>query len=98
MSQLHQIRGRVGRGEYKSVCFLVSDAETEIAQARLQAVVENLDGFELAQKDLEFRGPGRNWQRYRVVGADGGSRGSMIWSCWGRRGVLPNGFWRRTLI
>ena len=60
MSQLHQIRGRVGRGEYKSVCFLVSDAETEIAQARLQAVVENLDGFELAQKDLEIRGPGRN--------------------------------------
>ena len=60
MSQLHQIRGRVGRGEHKSVCFLVSDAETEIAQARLQAVVENLDGFELAQKDLEIRGPGRN--------------------------------------
>ena len=60
MSQLHQIRGRVGRGEHKSVCFIVSDAETEIAQARLQAVVENLDGFELAQKDLELRGPGRN--------------------------------------
>lgn len=60
MSQLHQIRGRVGRGEYTSVCFLVSDAETEIAQARLEAVVENLDGFELAQKDLELRGPGRN--------------------------------------
>ena len=60
MSQLHQIRGRVGRGEHKSVCFLVSDAETEIAQARLQAVVEKLDGFELAQKDLEIRGPGRN--------------------------------------
>ncbi len=60
MSQLHQIRGRVGRGEHKSVCVLVSDAETEIAQARLQAVVENSDGFELAQKDLELRGPGRN--------------------------------------
>lgn len=60
MSQLHQIRGRVGRGEHKGVCFLVSDAETEIAQARLQAVVGNLDGFELAQKDLELRGPGRN--------------------------------------
>ena len=60
MSQLHQIRGRVGRGEYKGVCVLVSDAETEIARARLQAVVETLDGFELAQKDLEIRGPGRN--------------------------------------
>ena len=60
MSQLHQIRGRVGRGGNKGVCFLVSDAETEIAQARLQAVVGSLDGFELAQKDLELRGPGRN--------------------------------------
>ena len=60
MSQLHQIRGRVGRGEYKGVCVLVSDAETEIARARLQAVVETLDGFELAQKDLGIRGPGRN--------------------------------------
>ena len=60
MSQLHQIRGRVGRGERKGMCFLVSDAETEVAQARLQAVVESLDGFELAQRDLEIRGPGRN--------------------------------------
>ena len=60
MSQLHQIRGRVGRGEHKGVCVLVSDAETEVAEARLRAVVENLDGFELAQKDLEIRGPGRN--------------------------------------
>lgn len=60
MSQLHQIRGRVGRGEHKGVCFLVSDADGELAQARLQAVVENSDGFELAQKDLELRGPGRN--------------------------------------
>ena len=60
MSQLHQIRGRVGRGEHKGTCILVSDAETEVAEARLQAVVENLDGFELARKDLKIRGPGRN--------------------------------------
>lgn len=60
MSQLHQIRGRVGRGEYKGICVLVSDAKTEVAHARLQAVVENLDGFELARKDLQIRGPGRN--------------------------------------
>ena len=60
MSQLHQIRGRVGRGEHAGTCILVSDAEGEIAQARLQALVENLDGFDLAQKDLELRGPGRN--------------------------------------
>ena len=60
MSQLHQIRGRVGRGQHPGTCILVSDAEGEIAQARLQALVENLDGFDLAQKDLELRGPGRN--------------------------------------
>ena len=60
LSQLHQIRGRVGRGQHRGICILVSDAETETAQARLQAVVENLDGFELARKDLEIRGPGRN--------------------------------------
>ena len=60
LSQLHQIRGRVGRGEFGGTCILVSDAEGELAQARLQAVVENIDGFDLAQKDLELRGPGRN--------------------------------------
>ena len=60
LSQLHQIRGRVGRGRYLGVCILVSDAETEIAKARLQVVVENQDGFDLARKDLELRGPGRN--------------------------------------
>ncbi|MYA60220.1 MAG: ATP-dependent DNA helicase RecG, partial [Chloroflexi bacterium] len=60
LSQLHQIRGRVGRGRHKSTCFLISDTGSEIARARLQAVVENLDGFELARKDLEIRGPGRN--------------------------------------
>ena len=60
MSQLHQIRGRVGRGEHPGTCILVSDAEGEIAQARLQALVESSDGFDLAQKDLELRGPGRN--------------------------------------
>ena len=60
LSQLHQIRGRVGRGRHKSTCFLISDTGSEIARARLQAVVESLDGFELARKDLEIRGPGRN--------------------------------------
>ncbi len=60
LSQLHQIRGRVGRGQHRGVCILVSDAETEIAKARLEAVVENQDGFDLARKDLELRGPGRN--------------------------------------
>ena len=60
MSQLHQIRGRVGRGEHPGVCVLVSDADGDVAQARLQAVVDSSDGFELARRDLEIRGPGRN--------------------------------------
>lgn len=60
LSQLHQIRGRVGRGQHSGVCILVSDAEADIAQERLKAVVQNLDGFDLARKDLEIRGPGRN--------------------------------------
>ena len=60
LSQLHQIRGRVGRGKFGGTCILVSDAENDLAQARLQAVVENIDGFDLARKDLELRGPGRN--------------------------------------
>ena len=60
LSQLHQIRGRVGRGMHPGTCVLVSDTENETARARLQAVVENSDGFDLARKDLEIRGPGRN--------------------------------------
>ena len=60
MSQLHQIRGRVGRGEHPGVCILVADADGDVAQARLQAVVDSSDGFELARRDLEIRGPGRN--------------------------------------
>ncbi len=60
MSQLHQIRGRVGRGEHPGVCILVSEDESEVAQERLQALVDSSDGFDLARKDLEIRGPGRN--------------------------------------
>ena len=60
LAQLHQIRGRVGRGRHQGTCILVSDTDNEVARARLQAVVENSDGFDLARKDLEIRGPGRN--------------------------------------
>ena len=54
LSQLHQLRGRVGRGERKSYCILVSDKEKE----RLDLFAETRDGFEVAERDLQLRGPG----------------------------------------
>jgi ATP-dependent DNA helicase RecG len=59
LAQLHQLRGRVGRGSEKSFCLLFSSAETGSAQARLEALLETNDGFELADKDLEIRGEGQ---------------------------------------
>ena len=59
LAQLHQLRGRVGRGSEKSYCLLFSAAETGSAQARLEALLETNDGFELADKDLEIRGEGQ---------------------------------------
>jgi ATP-dependent DNA helicase RecG len=62
LAQLHQLRGRVGRGAEQSYCLLVSrpkDELTEEAQKRLQALVETGDGFELAEVDLELRGEGQ---------------------------------------
>ncbi len=58
LAQLHQLRGRVGRGTAESFCVLVSDSTDETAQARLKAVVEIRDGFELAEKDFEIRREG----------------------------------------
>ncbi len=58
LAQLHQFRGRVGRGEYKSYCFLFSDDPNAINNPRLQAITESNNGFELAEKDLEIRGSG----------------------------------------
>jgi ATP-dependent DNA helicase RecG len=58
LAQLHQLRGRVGRGEAASFCVLVSDSVDETAQARLKAVAEIRDGFELAERDWELRREG----------------------------------------
>ena len=58
LSQLHQLRGRVGRGRYESYCILVSDASGEQTLKRLQAMCKTNDGFKLAEEDLSLRGPG----------------------------------------
>ena len=58
LSQLHQLRGRVGRGQYKSYCVLVSDARNEEARERLAAMTHIHDGFRIAEEDLRLRGPG----------------------------------------
>jgi len=58
LAQLHQLRGRVGRGLVESFCVLVSDSADEVAQARLKAVAELRDGFELAERDFELRREG----------------------------------------
>ena len=58
LSQLHQLRGRVGRGKRKSYCVLVSDAEGESSRERLETMHTTYNGFEIAEKDLAMRGPG----------------------------------------
>ena len=58
IAQLHQLRGRVGRGQHASRCFLVGDPSTADGEARLEALVASTDGFELAEVDLDLRGEG----------------------------------------
>lgn len=58
LSQLHQLRGRVGRGRHKSYCVLVSDAKGADARERLAALTHIHDGFKIAEEDLRLRGPG----------------------------------------
>jgi ATP-dependent DNA helicase RecG len=58
LSQLHQLRGRVGRGEHASYCVLIADPKTEVGQERMKVLTDTDDGFEVARRDLELRGPG----------------------------------------
>ncbi len=58
LAQLHQLRGRVGRGGFASECFLVGEADSEEGERRLDALCASTDGFELAKQDLEIRGEG----------------------------------------
>ncbi len=58
LSQLHQLRGRVGRGEHKSSCILISDSQNETAKKRLKTMCKTDDGFKIAEEDLKLRGPG----------------------------------------
>ena len=59
LAQLHQLRGRVGRGAAKSYCILLSDGKASIAKARLEIMETTSDGFKLAEEDLKLRGPGQ---------------------------------------
>ncbi|WP_456271578.1 ATP-dependent DNA helicase RecG [Bacillus sp. AK031] len=58
LSQLHQLRGRVGRGSAQSYCILLADPKTDVGKERMKIMAETNDGFELSEKDLELRGPG----------------------------------------
>ncbi|WP_299510010.1 ATP-dependent DNA helicase RecG [uncultured Rummeliibacillus sp.] len=58
LAQLHQLRGRVGRGNHQSYCILIADPKSEEGKERMISMTETNDGFRLAEKDLELRGPG----------------------------------------
>jgi len=58
LSQLHQLRGRIGRGSENSVCILISETTAQEAKMRLEAMIKYRDGFHIAEEDLKIRGPG----------------------------------------
>jgi ATP-dependent DNA helicase RecG len=58
LSQLHQLRGRVGRGTHSSYCILLADPKTDDGVARMKVMTETNDGFRIAEEDLNLRGPG----------------------------------------
>lgn len=59
LAQLHQLRGRVGRGAAASHCLLINDSRNPLARQRLEVLVRSNDGFEIAEMDLRLRGPGQ---------------------------------------
>jgi len=59
LAQLHQLRGRVGRGAAASHCLLINDSQNALARQRLEVLVHSGDGFEIAEMDLRLRGPGQ---------------------------------------
>ena len=58
LAQLHQLRGRIGRGQSKSYCLLFADTENETTKSRLEIMTRTNDGFQIAEHDLKLRGPG----------------------------------------
>ena len=58
LSQLHQLRGRIGRGKYKSSCILISDSRSADTKKRLNVIKNSCDGFQIADEDFKLRGPG----------------------------------------
>jgi ATP-dependent DNA helicase RecG len=58
LAQLHQLRGRIGRGAHDSFCILVAQTKTKTAQQRLRVLEDTTDGFQIAEADLQLRGPG----------------------------------------
>ncbi|MBZ0167749.1 MAG: DEAD/DEAH box helicase, partial [Candidatus Omnitrophica bacterium] len=65
LAQMHQLRGRIGRGEHDGLCLLVTDPKTQDGQKRIQAICSTTDGFKIAQHDLEIRGPGKYFGRHQ---------------------------------
>lgn len=93
LAQLHQLRGRVGRGSSKSYCILMADPKTEQGRERMSVMTETTDGFELSEHDLKLRGPGdffgkkqSGFARIQSCRFDGGFPG--VGSC--TKGRCPN--------
>lgn len=77
LSQLHQLRGRIGRGEREGYCYLLTDSRDEEALKRLQVIVENTDGFKISYYDLKLRGPG-DILGYRQSGLPSFNLGNVV--------------------